>query len=114
MVDDKLTFGILCLGHGQSASASLLLVNGNHFYIFDPHSHDKNGKPIPNGTAVLLHYPSVQYCCPYLQEMAHTMHCSQYDLTTIEMINLFTRGIESDHLHNDTEKEEGKSTQITS
>ena len=107
MVDDKLTFRILCLGHGQSASASLLLVHGNHFYIFDPHSHDKNGKPIPSGTSVLLHYPSVEYCCAYLQEMAYTMHCSQYDLTKIEVISSFTRGIESGHLHNDTHKKIG-------
>ena len=48
------TYCILCVGNQNGASASLLCLSPKKCNIFDPHSRNSHGLPIPNGTSVLM------------------------------------------------------------
>ena len=85
---DIWTYGILCLGHMTSGSASALLIHGNDCYIYDPHSRYSTGKPIEGGTSVLLHFHNVQECCVYIKQLGNIMNCNQYELTFIKISNI--------------------------
>ena len=44
----------------QGGSACALLVAKNNYYIFDPHSRDRNGRVVESGASVLLHFTTVR------------------------------------------------------
>ena len=109
---DIWTYGILCLGHMTSGSASALLIHGNDCYIFDPHSRDSTGKPIEGGTSVLLHFHNVQECCVYIKQLGNIMNCNQYELTFIKISNILNNCLQNEMLQKETNDNMNKAIQI--
>ena len=76
--DNKMTHAVMCIGQPPTTSVSsrlkggsacaLLLMKGN-YYIFDPHSRDKCGKPIDSRAAVLLNFKTVKHLCTYIRNL---------------------------------------------
>ena len=109
---DIWTYGILCLGHMTSGSASALLIHGNDCYIFDPHSRDSTGKPIEGGTSVLLHFHNVQECCVYIKQLGNIMNCNQYELTFIKISNILNNCLQNEMLQKETNDNMNKAIKI--
>ena len=109
---DIWTYGILCLGHMISGSASALLILGNDCYIFHPHSRDSTGKPIEGGTSVLLHFHNVQECCVYIKQLGNIMNCNQYELTLIKISNILNKCLQNEMLQKETNDNMNKAIKI--
>ena len=73
----------------------------NNFYVFDSHSRDRNGKIAESGTAVLLHFTTLNQYCSLIIELCFSHNCNYYEITIINVRNLF---IET-HLNDQKRKE---------
>ena len=111
--NDIWTYGILCLGHMTSGSASALLIHQNDCYIFDPHSRDSTGKPIEGGTSVLLHFHNVKECCVYIKQLGNIMNCNQYELTLIKVSNILNKCLQNEMLQKQTNDNVNKAIKIS-
>ena len=60
---------ILCVGNQNGATASLLCLSKKNCYIFDPHSRNSCGKPVPNGTSVLMMFKTREKMISYLRNL---------------------------------------------
>ena len=110
--NDIWTYGIFCLGHMTSGSASALLIHGDDCYIFDPHSRDSTGKPIEGGTSVLLHFHNVKECCVYIKQLGNIMNCNQYEITFIKVSNILNKCLQNEMLQKETNDNMNKAIKI--
>ena len=60
---------ILCVGNQNGATSSLLCLSQNTCYIFDPHSRNSCGQPVPDGTSVLMMFENRQKMISYLRDL---------------------------------------------
>ena len=60
---------ILCVGNQNGATSSLLCLSQNTCYIFDPHSRNSCGEPVPDGTSVLMMFENRQKMISYLHNL---------------------------------------------
>ena len=60
---------ILCVGNQNGATASLLCLSKKNCYIFDPHSRNSCGNPVPNGTSVLMMFKTREKMISYLRNL---------------------------------------------
>lgn len=57
----------------------------NVFWVFDPHSRDKEGFPSSSGTSILLQFPNFFDLCHYIEKFAIKANCEMYELTPISI-----------------------------
>ena len=60
---------IICVGNQNGATSSLLCLSQNTCYIFDPHSRNSCGQPVPDGTSVLMMFEKRQKMISYLRNL---------------------------------------------
>ena len=97
---NKLTHAIMCIGQPpalsmtarlQGSSACALLLIKDNYYIFDPHSRNKHGKPDDSGAAVLLNFKTIRHLCSYIRDLGISLNCHYYEITIIS-VNHFLLG----------------------
>ena len=95
--ENKWSSGIMYIGQRpneslhlrlQDGSACALLVGKSNYYIFDPHSRNRNGRIVESGASVLLHFITVRQCCSCIQEIGCSLNCNYYEITTIDVNHL--------------------------
>ena len=57
----------------------------NNYYIYDSHSRNIAGYPVPNGTAVLLTFNSLQRLNKFIIILAHHLNADTFELTPAQM-----------------------------
>ena len=121
--ESKWTNGVLCIGQApnssaysrlQGDSACALLVTKNNYYIFDPHSRDRNGKVVESGASILLHFTTIRQFCSYIQELGSSLNCNYYEITTVSVNSLLFERYVTDQNRRLAEKNETKVNQETS
>ena len=60
----------------------------NNYYIFDPHSRDRNGKVVELGASILLHFTAIRQFYSYILELGSSLNCNYYEITTVSVNSL--------------------------
>ena len=111
--ENKWSSGIMCIGqlpneslHSwlQGGSACALLVAKSNYYIFDPHSRDRNSRVVESGASVLLHFTTVRQCSSYIQEISDPLNCNYYEIATIDVNHLLLERYVTDQIKKQAEK----------
>ena len=86
----------------------------NNYYIFDPHSRDRNGKVVESGASILLHFTTIRQFFSYIQELGSSLNCNYYQITTVSVNSLLFERYVTDQNRRQAEKNETKVNQETS
>ena len=78
-------YGILYLGDTTGAAAYTIIYSGDHYYIFYPHSRDRNDMPYENGTALVMHFSTQRDCIHYIMKLAASLVAPLFTLTYISI-----------------------------
>ena len=117
--ESKWTNGVLCIGQApdssaysrvQGGSACALLVTKNNYYIFDPHSRDRNGRVVESGASILLHFTTIRQFC----SRAWFFTEFYYEITIVSVNSLLFERYVTDQKRRQAEKSETKVNHETS
>ena len=86
----------------------------NNYYIFDPHSRDRNVKVVESSASILLHFTTIRQFCSYIQELCSSLNCNYYEITTASVNSLLFERYVTDQNRRQAEKNETKVNQETS
>jgi len=92
--------GILFLTSGV-AIAIIPHTNQNYVYLIDSHSRNEMGKPVPNGTGIILKFHNFWEVCNYMANIYNPNHAIlvQYEIQFLKVSICCTRyNYDSDRL----------------
>ena len=78
-------YGIFCLGDTTGTKACGIIYSDDHYYIFDPHSRDRNGMPCENDTTLVMHFSTQRDCVHYIIQLAVSLAGPLFILTYISI-----------------------------
>ena len=73
---------LLCIGE----SASAIFHENNTYYIYDPHSRNKDGFPDADGTSVRLKFNSIEKMYNYVANLAIKLNTYEFELTPLLIV----------------------------
>ena len=83
-----LKYGILTVADDSNGASVLICVKQGNYFIFDSHSRDRYGNIIESGTSVLLHFKSKDAIVKYIENIAHQLCASQFEITPLAPLSL--------------------------